>query len=97
MSNGNGNGIEVRTPWLSLQGPGMFIVVLMLIGALVYSLNAQQDNYRLMQLEHKAMVQGLNDVFIAVMTPPEVKDNLPPVLKNKLQQKTIEKAKEKVE
>lgn len=96
-SNGNGNGtMKIITPWLSLQGPGMFLIVLVLIVALIYNFNVMQDTIKLTQLEHRALVGGLNDLFIAVMTPPEVKANLPPVLKRKLEEKTLERATEKV-
>ena len=51
---------------------------------------------RQMTLEHKALIDGLNDVFIAIMTPPDVKENLPPFLKKKLTDKTIERANERL-
>lgn len=93
----NGNYMKIITPWLSLQGPGMFLVVIVLIIAMVYNFSAMQETLRLTQQEHKALVNGLNDVFIAVMTPPEVKSNLPGFLKEKLGEKTEAKAREKLD
>jgi hypothetical protein len=89
----NGNGIEINTPWVTLQGTGLVVIMLFLT---VVMLGFSAYASYLTTLEHRALVNGLNDVFIAVMTPADAKANLPPMLKDKLQEKMTEKTREKV-
>lgn len=92
MANGD-NGIEVRTPWVTIQGTGLVTIMLFLT---VMTLGFTAYTSYLVTIEHRAITNGLNDVFIAVMTPTEVKNNLPRYLKNKLEEKTIERSEDKL-
>ncbi len=97
------NGVKVETNWFTVQGPGMFIVVVLMVAAIIYSMMATQESLRLTQVEHQEIVRelkevtvGLNDVFIStVLTPDQKRGNLPRGVEEKLQEKLAEKAKEK--
>jgi hypothetical protein len=86
------NGITVTTPWLTLQGTGVMTTMLLLsvtICMCVIYVGWQ------MQLQHQAIVNGLNDVFLASILTSEQKQNLPYMLQEKVKAKIEEKAKQK--
>jgi hypothetical protein len=89
----NGNGIEISTPWVTLQGTGL-VTIMLFLTVLMLGFTAY-TSYQI-TIEHRAIVTGLNDVYIAVMTPPEVKSNMPYLLKERLQEKMLEKSKDKL-
>lgn len=88
------NGISVKTPFGTIEGAGNMVIMLFLstviIGFIVY---VQYTN----QMQHQAIVNSLNDVYIATMTSPEVKANLPAPLRDKLEEKAKQKAVQKLD
>lgn len=87
-------GIRISTPWVSIEGSGivaiMCFLTALICALMIYAMYINQQ-------EHRALVGGINDLFIASMTPPEMKSDLPPMLKEKLKDKAQEKATRRLE
>lgn len=90
QKNENSNGIRLRAGSIRLEGTGLYAVI-MVMALMVLGMGW------MMSVEHKAIVDGLNDVYIASLLTPETKQNLPAPLKEKLKEKVETKAKEKVQ
>src|SRR5262245_37274908 len=93
--------IEVNMPWLKMRGNGILGVIMMitamLIGSIFYIGWQMQEEHRTITNSQAAIVSELKDIFLAVMLPPEVKENLPPALKDKIKEKAEDKAVRKIE
>src|SRR5262245_26300521 len=101
MSDDDQNGIEVNTPLLKMKGQGTLGIIMMvtglLIGAIFYIGWQMQEEHRAITNSQNAIVSELKDIFLAVMLPPEVKENLPAALKDKIKEKAEDKAVRKIE
>lgn len=85
---------EFQTPFAKIKTKGkdnsnfiLLAVVVVFIGLVSWE----------MSVEHAKMTMALNDLYIAVMTPPEMKTNLPGPLKDRLEEKVREKTLRKLQ
>jgi hypothetical protein len=92
--------IEFNTPWLKMRGNGALGVIMMITGLLVAAIFyvgwQMQEEHRMIAHTQKEVIGGMNDLFLAIMMPPEAKNNLPPLLKSRIKDKAEEKAASKV-
>ena len=88
--NGNGNGtLELKVGPFAYKGSGQvaiqFFFYLILAAAMGYQVYISQ-------IQHEALLRGMNDVFISSLLTPEQKQDLPRIVKERLEDKVRQKA-----
>lgn len=88
------DGIEIDTPWVKLKGTGLISIMLILTaGSIGYTaFTASQVSH-----EHRLIVTGMNDLFLATVLSTEQKQNLPYFVQEKVKEKVEEKTKRKLQ
>jgi len=95
------NGIEVESRFLKVRGSGlvalMMILTAMIIGSMFYVAMQMQQEHRAIVQQTQSIVASMNDIFLAIMLTPEQKANLPPVVRERVEEKVKLKALKEIE